>query len=116
MKSTCCTLGCIVLGIGFGMGVGSAQAGVAGWTAAGNIAALEATNLGRFTVRLDIEKNTSGCRDPNGFYVDYGADGSDLMYQTLLEAAVHERQVELYVTGVCDLKGLSGISSVRLRR
>lgn len=114
MKSTRFVLRC-VLGLWLGTGTGLALAGVAGWTDAGNVVALEATNLGRFTVRLDIDKNASGCRDPNGFYVDYGADGSDLMYQTLLEAAVHERRVELYVTGVCDLKGLSGISSVRLR-
>ena len=111
MKSTYCALGLL-----FALGAGLAQAGVAGWTGTAYVSALEATNLGRFTVRLQLEKNTSGCRDPNGFYADYGADGTSLMYQTLLEASVHERQVELYVTGVCDLKGLSGISAVRLSR
>lgn len=91
-----------------------AQAGVAGWTVAASVAALEANDIGRFAVKLAIEKNTSGCRDPNWFYGDYGRAGSDLMYQTLLDASRLDLKVQLYATGVCDLNGYSGISAVRI--
>lgn len=94
----------------------SAGAGVAGWTEPASVIALEANELARFVVRLDVDKNASGCRDPNWFYADYGRSGSALMYQTLLEAFLHERKVRLYVTGVCDLKGYSGISAARIQR
>lgn len=94
----------------------NAIAGVAGWTEPASVVALEAGDLARFIVKLDVEKNASGCRDPNGFYGDYGRNGSELMYQTLLEALLHERRVKVYVTGVCDLNGYSGISAVRIQR
>jgi hypothetical protein len=92
------------------------SAGVAGWTEPASVITLEANDLARFVVRLDVDKNASGCRDPNWFYADYGRSGSALMYQTLLEAFLHERKVRLYVTGVCDLKGYSGISAARIQR
>ena len=90
------------------------QAGVAGWTDAANVAALEANDVGRFTMKLTVEKNTSGCRNPNWFYADYGRAGSDLMYQTLLDASRSGLKVQLHVTGACDLNGYSGISAVRI--
>ena len=89
-------------------------AGVAGWTAPTSVVAVEANQQGRFTLRLNLEKSASGCRNADGFYVDYGRDGSELMYHTALDALVHERRVQVYVTGVCDLDGNSEISSVRI--
>lgn len=89
-------------------------AGVAGWTEPAKVTALEAHELGRFVVQLAVEKNVSGCRSASGFYADYGRDGSQLMYQTLLEGLLTGRTVQVQVTGGCDLKGLSTISSVRL--
>lgn len=91
-----------------------ALAGVAGWTEAAAVLALEASDQGRFTVKLAVDKNTSGCRNPNWFYVDYGGTGSELMYQTLLESTRNERKVQVYVTGGCDLNGYSGVSAVRI--
>lgn len=88
----------------------------AGWTEAAQVTELEASERGRFLLRVALEKNTSGCRDANGFYADYGREGSELMYRTLLEAMTTAREVQLYATGVCDLDGRSGISAVRLRR
>jgi hypothetical protein len=98
-----------------GLVAATAGAGVAGWTAPAAVVALEAGELARFIVKLDVEKNASGCRDPNGFYADYGRSGSELMYRTLLEAMLHERRVKVYVTGVCDINGYSGISAVRIQ-
>lgn len=94
----------------------TADAGVAGWTDPAAVIALEAGDQGRFLVQLDVAKNASGCRDPNWFYVDYGRDGHALMYQTFLDAYIHERRLKVYVTGVCDLKGYSAVSAVRLQR
>ncbi len=88
----------------------------AGWTESARVTELEASERGRFLLRVALEKNSSGCRDPNGFYADYGREGSELMYRTLLEAMTTDREVQLYATGVCDLGGRSGISAVRLRR
>ena len=89
-------------------------AGVAGWTMPVAIAALEANQQGRFMLRLNLEKSASGCRNADGFYADYGRAGSELMYRTALDALLHERRVQVYVTGVCDLDGNSEISSVRI--
>ena len=88
--------------------------GVAGWTAPAAVMSLEASDFGRFIVRLAVDKNVSGCRDATGFYADYGRDGSELMHQSLSDALIHGRNVQVQVTGACDLKGLSAISSVRI--
>lgn len=93
---------------------GPAAAGTAGWTDAATVTLLEAGEHDRFVVRLGVGKNASGCRDPDRFYADYGRNGSELMYHTLLQAALAQQRVQLYVTGVCDLRGYSGISAVRL--
>ena len=89
-------------------------AGVSGWTVPVAIAALEANQQGRFTLRLNLEKSASGCRSADGFYADYGRAGSELMYRTTLDALLHERRVQVFVTGACDLDGNSEISSVRI--
>ena len=92
----------------------SAWAGEAGWTQRTTITALEAHQDGRFVVRLNLEKSVSGCRSADGFYADYGRDGSDLMYHTALEALRDRLGVQVYATGGCDLNGLSAISSIRI--
>lgn len=92
----------------------SVWAGEAGWTERSAITALEANQDGRFVVRLNLEKSVSGCRSADGFYADYGRDGSDLMYHTALEALRNRLGVQLYATGGCDLNGLSEISAIRI--
>ena len=89
-------------------------AGEAGWTQPASITALEANQHGRFVLRLNLSKSTSGCRSVDGFYADYGRDGSELMYETALEALRNHLKVQVYVTGGCDLDGYSAISSVRI--
>lgn len=92
----------------------SVWAGEAGWTEPAAVTALEASQDGRFILRLDLKKSVSGCRSVDGFYADYGRDGSDLMYHTALQALRNRLGVQVYATGGCDLNGLSAISSVRL--
>lgn len=91
-----------------------AWAGEAGWTAPASIKNLEASQQGRFILRLNLSKSSSGCRSADGFYADYGRDGSELMYTTALEALRNHLKVQVYVTGGCDLDGYSAISSVRI--
>ena len=92
----------------------TALAGTAGWTEPARVLPLEANDIGKFTVTLELEKNVSGCRDPQVFYVDYGRDGTELMYRVLTDALLQGKRVQVHVTGVCELKGRSAISSVRL--
>lgn len=89
-------------------------AGEAGWTELASIKSLEANQQGRFVLRLNLNKSASGCRSIDGFYADYGRDGSELMYTTALEALRNRLKVQVYVTGGCDLDGYSAISSVRI--
>lgn len=91
-----------------------AWAGEAGWTEAVAIAYLEANQQGRFILRLNMQKDRSGCRGVDSFYADYGYDGSELMYETALLALQNRLRVQVYVTGGCDLDGNSAISSVRI--
>jgi hypothetical protein len=89
-------------------------AGEAGWTEPVAIKSLEASQQGRFVLRLHLSKSISGCRSADSFYADYGRDGSELMYTTALEALRNHLKVQVYVTGGCDLDGYSAISSVRI--
>ena len=87
---------------------------VAGWTSYGTVAELNPTVLGRFLVKLDIASNPSGCRSKQWFYRDYTGMGADHMFRTLLAAVTTGHKVRVYVTGVCDLKGYSEISSATI--
>lgn len=89
-------------------------AGEAGWTDPTTIKSLEASQHGSFILRLNLSKSASGCRSVDGFYADYGRDGSGLMYATALEALRNQLKIQVYVTGGCDLNGYSAISSVRI--
>lgn len=90
------------------------SAGEAGWTAPATVAAVEVNQHARFTVRLNLKTNVSGCRDADTFYVDYGRAGSELMYETAADALQKRLKVQVYVTGGCDLNGYSAISAIRL--
>lgn len=84
---------------------------VAGWTSYGNVTELIPTTAGRFLVRLDVANNPSGCKDKQWFYQDYSGTGADHMFRALLAALTAGQRVRVYVTGSCDLKGYSEISS-----
>ena len=87
---------------------------VAGWTDFVPVAELTPTIHGRFLVKLEDSKNPSGCKNKEVFYRDYNIPGSEQMYDALLRAVTSGNKVRVYVTGRCDLKGYSEISSVSI--
>ncbi|MGD2082464.1 MAG: hypothetical protein PVF91_05835 [Chromatiales bacterium] len=92
--------------------VGGVQAD-AGWTGYGYVEELRADQFGRFEVRLDVDDNPTDCRNGRWFY--RGAiTGSELMYRALLEAVSARKRVRVYVTGLCDIKDYSEISSAAI--
>ena len=86
----------------------------AGWTDYVPVRELTPTIHERFILRLEAAENPSGCRSKEYFYQDYEIRGSDKMFYALLEALTSGRKVRVYVTGRCDLKGYSEISSVTI--
>jgi len=93
---------------------GPAFAGNAGWTDTTTVAELTASAQHRYTVRLHLTKNPSGCRSPDTFYQDYAAPGSEQMFRALLEAVTSGKRVRVYVSGRCELNGYAELSSVTL--
>ena len=83
-----------------------------GWTDATTIGELAPTSNNYYTVRLEVKDNPSGCEKKTWFYQEYGANGSDKMYRTVLEALKSGIRVRVYVTGKCNINGYSEISSV----
>ena len=84
----------------------------AGWTDYVRVSELTPSTHQRFTVKLMVPKNPSGCKNKDWFYLDYDATGADQMFRVLLEALASGKKVRVYVTGRCELNGYSEISSV----
>jgi hypothetical protein len=63
-------------------------------------------------VQLDIEKNPSGCRVKDWFYLNYEERGANKMFDLFVDNIKSELRLRVYVTGVCNLKGYSEISAV----
>ena len=84
---------------------------VAGWTSYGSVTELIPTTAGRFLVKLDVASNPSGCKNKQWFYQDYSGTGADYIFRALLATLGTDQKVRVYVTGSCDLKGYSEISS-----
>jgi len=93
---------------------GPALAGNAGWTDIATIVELTPSNQHRYTVRLNLSDNPSGCRNPDTFYQDYAAPGAEMMFRTLLEAVASGKRVRVYVSGRCELNGYAELSSVTI--
>lgn len=93
---------------------GASHGGVSGWTETTRVITLQPTTQGRFLVRLDTDEKVSGCRERDWFFRDYTGLGAELMFEVLLEAAVRNQSVQLFLTGRCDLDGYSEFSEVRL--
>lgn len=84
----------------------------AGWTDYTTVAELVPTDRHYYRFRLLVNDNPSGCRDKSWFYQDYGARGSDRMFDTLLESVRSRIRLRVYVTGICNIDGYSEISSI----
>ena len=96
------------------MMAGAEASADAGWTDYVSVLELTPTIHERFIVRLAASENPSGCRSREYFYQDYKIRGSDKMFHALLEALTLGHKVRVHVTGRCDLKGYSEISSVTI--
>lgn len=88
----------------------------AGWSEYASVAEITPTSQERYQFRLNLAKNTSGCKSPDTFYQDYDSVGSDRMYNLLLQALTDDKKVRVYVTGRCELNGYAEISAVSLIR
>jgi hypothetical protein len=86
----------------------------AGWTDFVNAGELVPTSRNYYEVKLLVKENPSGCSDKHWFYQDYDSPGSDNMFKTLLEGIKSGIRVRVYVTGRCNIKGYSEISSVSI--
>ncbi len=85
-----------------------------GWTEAGHLHSLTATSQSRIVIHTNIPESSSNCRDKERYYLDYGRAGTRFIYELLLISLETGRPVQLYVTGLCELKGKSEISKARI--
>jgi hypothetical protein len=84
----------------------------AGWTDEVSVVELIPTGKHYFELRLAGNKNPSGCREKDWFYINYEARGADKMFDLFVDSIKTELRLRVYVTGVCNLSGYSEISSV----
>jgi len=88
-----------------------ARAG-ADWTDYVKVIELIPTGRHYYEVKLDIEKNPSGCREQQWFYLNYEARGANKIYELFVDNIKSELRLRVYVTGVCNFNGYSEISAV----
>jgi len=85
-----------------------------GWTDSNYLKEVEVTTAGKIIVKGDMKNNPSGCKDGESYYIDSSRKDSEKIYQLLLDSVTSGNPVKLYVTGVCELSGMSEISSVKI--
>jgi hypothetical protein len=90
----------------------SAARAEAGWIDEVTVIELIPTGKHYFELRLAGKKSPSGCREKDGFYINYDARGADKMFDLFVDSIKTELSLRVYVTGICNLKGYSEISSV----
>lgn len=84
----------------------------AGWTDEITVIELIPTGKHYFELRLQGRKNPSGCREKDGFYINYEARGADKMFDLFVDSIKSGLRLRVYVTGVCNFSGYAEISSV----
>ncbi len=99
-----------IIGVMLLLWCGIAQSN-SGWTDSNVINLIRATTSGKFVVKVSLSKNPSRCKDDESFYMDYSTEGADSVYLLLLQAVSTQNEVKFYVTGRCELNGMSEISS-----
>jgi hypothetical protein len=91
-------------------------AGEASWSKHTTVVELTPTGQQRYEFRLNLTESPAGCKNPDTFYQDYDAVGSERMYNLLLHALTDDKEVRVYATGRCELNGYAEISAVSIRR
>lgn len=86
-----------------------------GWTGYGKVIELVPTIHQRFKVNIDVQGNSSNCKEKQWFYQDYSVSGAREMYFALLEAVSSNKSVRVYVTGRCNFNEYSEISELGIR-
>ena len=84
----------------------------AGWTDHVQIEEVVPTGRHYYEVKLSLKTNRSGCRIGSWFYQDYGLNGSEKMYDTLLQGLLNRSRIRLYVTGKCNVNGYAEFTAV----
>ncbi|MFT5657492.1 MAG: hypothetical protein ACI9KN_000765 [Gammaproteobacteria bacterium] len=84
----------------------------AGWSDYVTVAELVPTARHYYEVRLPVRENPSGCKNKTWFYQDYASMGSDKIFDFFLEGIKSGIRLRVYVTGICNIKGYSEISSI----
>jgi len=84
----------------------------AGWTDEVTVIELIPTGRHYYELRVAEKNNPSGCREKDGFYINYDARGADQMFDLLVDSIKKELRLKVYVTGLCNLSGYAEISSV----
>ncbi|MCW8930308.1 MAG: hypothetical protein OQL19_08740 [Gammaproteobacteria bacterium] len=86
----------------------------AGWTSSSLIKEIVATTDGKFIIHATPKSSPSDCKDKEKFYLHYNLHGADKIYKLLLDAAVSQLHVKLYITGRCELFGMSELSKASI--
>lgn len=81
------------------------------WTNSGYIQEVQATTSGVLVVRGKLGGNPSGCKDGDSYYADFSMKGTEKIFFLLLQSIATRNRVKLFVTGRCDLNGMSEISA-----
>ena len=85
-----------------------------GWTSTTQVIEITATTAGKFIIHATPEKNPTDCKDKERFFLDYSLPGANKIYLLLLDAAVSQLPVKLYITGRCELFGMSELSKASI--
>lgn len=96
------------------LGSSSSAYSEAEWTNSGYIQEVQATTSGVLVVRGKMGGNPSGCKDGDSYYADYSTKGTEKIFSLLLQSIAARNRVKLFVTGRCDLNGMSEISAAAI--
>jgi len=85
-----------------------------GWTSSTQVLEITATTAGKFIIHAVPKDNPTDCKDKERFFLDYGLSGANKVYDLLLDATVLQLPVKLYITGRCELFGMSELSKASI--
>ena len=84
-----------------------------GWTTDTEIIEITAA-ANKFIIHAKPRRNPTDCKDRSHFYLNYTMPGANKIYNLLLDAAVRNLTVKLYITGLCDIFDMSELSKASI--